>query len=118
METLTRRDEMINRIVDSARVPMPTIREIFHLRGTDGKLHSGWGMPRGVDSTGERVSMGYCFVNADGCTYGTRYASIAAAAAAWEGFQAKRADDFRSELVKMSPARLASQAKFWLGKVA
>ncbi len=106
--------EQIDRIVKAAsRKPLPIV-EVREIKGTDGKWHSGVGMPQGVQSTGEVRVAGYAYRAENGTTVGTRMPSREEAEKAQAERIAASDENFRKELSQMPPERLQSQAEYWL----
>lgn len=106
---------LIERILSAARRPMPQIVESFQLLGTDGKWYSGLGFPRGVDSAGERRSIGFVFRDSkSGCTFGIGAKSREELEQRHNSSQDKQAEQFRDLLVAMAPDEFASQVSYWL----
>ena len=113
-ELAASRGALIDRIVDAARRPLPEIRTIYEMKGTDGKWYVHAQFPSGVKSAGERGVAGYAFVGPDGATVGVRAKSEQELRDRWKETETGRSGEFRGELEKMDPEALRRQADYWL----
>ena len=107
--------ETIDRIVAAARRPCPLIVEAIRFVDRETGREYLWnGIPYGVDASKlVRTVVGYVY--SDGaCTYGQRYPSRDAAEQAHQVRQQANDEQFREQLLSMSPKRLNEQATYWL----
>jgi len=108
------REQLIEKIVKAAsRKPMPVVESV-ELKGTDGKWYSGFGLPFGVKSTGERRVAGYSYLSEQGTRVGTRQPTREAAEQQQAERIAKSDDEFRQHLKGLSDQQLREKADYWL----
>jgi hypothetical protein len=106
---------LIERIVRAAADTEPKyhIVERNMLMGTDGKWHSGWGLPKGVETTGEKKPY-FVFADNEGTTYGKQYQTREEAETHSKEIREGKDAEFRSQLEGMSKDELDRQAAYWL----
>lgn len=105
--------EMVERIVELARQPMSTIRELVETRGSDGEWYFPAGFPFSVQPTSERRIAGYAACDKYGVTFGKRYPTREACVEALEGFRDARDQSMRDAIKGLSVKSLTEKLAFW-----
>ena len=110
----TAREELINKILDAARNPLPKAVPTVQLMGTDGVWRSPHNFPLNVESTGEKRTVGYHFVDKNGLGMGIAAKSEQELIDRHNANEDRRSNQYREALGKESDTNLQSTANYWL----
>lgn len=110
------RSKKIDQIVEMAKKPLPAIREIRTLEGTDGNWYRATGFPRGVEHTGETRIEGYAFTDRQGVTFGQMAKTREELVARHEESVRRNAEDLRESLQGKTDAELQESFEFRKGR--
>src|SRR5690606_13290412 len=117
-EPVADRAALIDRIVAAARKRPLEVVERFQLKGSDGKWYSAGGFPVGVQSTGERRSIGFAYRTSEGTVVGKIHPTREEAEEAQRQRDDADSAEFRRELEQSSDEELRRQAEYWLKETA
>jgi hypothetical protein len=107
------RQALIERIVQAARDQLPDIREVYELKGDNGKWYRSGGFPFGVKFNGEKRSIGFAFYDKNGVGQGRLEPTRQELADKFNASQDRSAEDFRRILTDSTDEQLQSQADYW-----